>query len=308
MTSIVTSYSPAQIAGLSRQELESLTRADMAALNFSQIGALTTTEIEALAGTQLQALSTKQVTALAATQIRALTTSQIVFSAAQLAAFNATQVQSFEPEDIAALTTTQIKGLTARELTAMTSNQIDAFSATQIAAMNATQIKGFTATEVAGLDSQQFGALTAAEAWAWHRQMLAEHESLYDPRVAQRIRLGEAVSAADYIEMQATRQRFMRAVTDSLRGFDAVISPTAPIVAPLLEPLLASDEAFFATNALLLRNTAVINAIDGCAISLPCQASGELPVGLMLWSSAMRDDVVLDAALQVEAALAESRA
>ena len=152
------------------------------------------------------------------------------------------------------------------------------------------------------------GTLTAAEAWAWHRQMLAEHESLYDPRVAQRIRLGEAVSAADYIELQAKRQRFMQAVTDSLRGFDAVISPTVPIVAPLLEPLLASDEAFFASNALLLRNTAVVNAIDGCAISLPCQSSGELPVGLMLWSSAMRDDVVLDAALQVEAALAELRA
>ena len=50
MTSPITSYSPAQIAGLSRQELESLTRADMAALNFSQIKALTETGIEALAG------------------------------------------------------------------------------------------------------------------------------------------------------------------------------------------------------------------------------------------------------------------
>ena len=151
------------------------------------------------------------------------------------------------------------------------------------------------------------GTLTAAEAWAWHRQMLAEHEALYDPRVAQRIRLGESVSAADYIELQSTRQRFMRAVTDRLRGFDAVISPTVPLVAPLRAPLVASDEAFFAANALLLRNTAVVNAIDGCAISLPCQASDDLPVGLMLWSGAMQDDVLLDVALQVEAALAEPR-
>ena len=151
------------------------------------------------------------------------------------------------------------------------------------------------------------GTLTAAEAWAWHRQLLTDHEALYDPRVAQRIRLGETVSAADYIELQAARQRLMRVVTDRLRGFDAVISPTVPIVAPLLAPLVASDEAFFAANALLLRNTAVVNAIDGCAISLPCQASGELPVGLMLWSSALQDDVVLDAALQVEAALVAPR-
>ncbi|MBC7726680.1 MAG: amidase [Microbacteriaceae bacterium] len=152
------------------------------------------------------------------------------------------------------------------------------------------------------------GTLTAAEAWAWHRQMLAVHEPLYDPRVAQRIRLGERISAADYLELQATCQHFVHTVTNRLRGFDAVISPTVPIVAPLLAPLVASDAAFFAANALLLRNTAVINAIDGCAISLPCQASGELPVGLMLWSSAMQDDVLLDVALQVEAALAEPRA
>ena len=31
------------------------------------------------------------------------------------------------------------------------------------------------------------------------------------------------------------------------------------------------DEAFFRINALLLRNTSVVNMLDGCAISLPCQ-------------------------------------
>lgn len=148
------------------------------------------------------------------------------------------------------------------------------------------------------------GALTAAEAWAWHRHLLAEHETRYDPRVAQRIRLGEAISAADYIDLLATRQRFITALTTRLRGFDAVISPTVPVVAPLLDPLLASDDTFFATNALLLRNTSVVNAADGCAISLPCHAAGELPVGLMLWSTAGRDDGLLDLALQVEASLA----
>ena len=39
-----------------------------------------------------------------------------------------------------------------------------------------------------------------------------------------------------------------------LHGYDALLSPTVPIVAPPIAPLLASDEAFFATNALLLRN------------------------------------------------------
>ena len=55
-----------------------------------------------------------------------------------------------------------------------------------------------------------------------------------------------------------------------------------PIVAPPIAPLIASDEAFFATNALLLRNTSMVNFLDGCALSLPCHAADELPVGLMV--------------------------
>jgi Asp-tRNA(Asn)/Glu-tRNA(Gln) amidotransferase A subunit family amidase len=57
---------------------------------------------------------------------------------------------------------------------------------------------------------------------------------------------------------------------------------------------------------LLLRNTSVVNMLDGCGISLPCHAPGELPVGLMLWQGALHDDVVLDAALQVEKLLKHS--
>ena len=68
-----------------------------------------------------------------------------------------------------------------------------------------------------------------------------------------------------------------------------------PIVAPAIAPLVASDDAFFAANDLLLRNPSIVNLLDGCALSLPCHAEGELPVGLMLWAAAMRDDAVLDA-------------
>ena len=60
------------------------------------------------------------------------------------------------------------------------------------------------------------------------------------------------------------------------------------MVAPPLQPLLDDDEAFFATNALLLRNPSVVNYLDGCALSLPCQAPDELPVGLMVWAPALQ--------------------
>jgi Asp-tRNA(Asn)/Glu-tRNA(Gln) amidotransferase A subunit family amidase len=55
-----------------------------------------------------------------------------------------------------------------------------------------------------------------------------------------------------------------------------------------------------------LRNPSVVNMLDGCAISIPCHVPGELPCGLMIWQSAMRDDTVLNVALQAEAILAKA--
>jgi aspartyl-tRNA(Asn)/glutamyl-tRNA(Gln) amidotransferase subunit A len=147
-------------------------------------------------------------------------------------------------------------------------------------------------------------SLSPPEAWAWHRRLLATREAEYDPRVAARIRLGESMTAADYIDLLHARRDFITEVDLATRDFDALLSPTVPFVAPRLQPLLESDDAFFATNALLLRNPSVVNMLDGCALSLPCHAAGEMPVGLMVWSTALRDDSVLHGSLAIEAALA----
>ncbi len=148
------------------------------------------------------------------------------------------------------------------------------------------------------------GGFPAAESWAFHRRWLAEREAEYDPRVARRIKRGEAMSAADYIDLIAARRVWIASMESALQGCDAVLSPTVPMVAPPLAPLVDDDEAFFATNGLLLRNPSIVNFLDGCALSVPCHGEGELPVGLMVWSTACRDDAVLDAGLAIEAALA----
>ena len=147
------------------------------------------------------------------------------------------------------------------------------------------------------------GGFSAAESWAWHRRLLSAHGARYDPRVAFRIRRGEAMSAADYIDLIAARRDWIARMERALSAYSVLLSPTVPIVAPPLAPLVADDATFFSTNAALLRNASLVNLLDGCAISLPCHAPGELPVGLMIWGSAMRDDAVLGAALAVEAAL-----
>ncbi len=152
---------------------------------------------------------------------------------------------------------------------------------------------------------QRGGGIPAAESWAWHREALQSRQALYDPRVALRIRRGEAVH--DLAQLLAERKTWIARMEAALHGFDALLSPTLPIVAPRMQPLIDSDDAFFAANALLLRNPSLINLADGCALSLPCHRHGEWPVGLMVWSTAMADDRVLNVALAIEAALAASR-
>jgi aspartyl-tRNA(Asn)/glutamyl-tRNA(Gln) amidotransferase subunit A len=154
---------------------------------------------------------------------------------------------------------------------------------------------------------QSTGGFTAAESYAWHRTLLATHAAGYDPRVRFRIERGANMKAYEYIDLIRARRDWMSRVHSALAGFDAVLSPTSPIVAPPIAqvaPGAALDEEFFRVNALLLRNCSVVNMLDGCAISIPCHVAGELPVGLMIWQGALQDDAVLNIALRAEQALA----
>ncbi|MGZ5269614.1 MAG: amidase [Ramlibacter sp.] len=153
---------------------------------------------------------------------------------------------------------------------------------------------------------QSTGGFSAAESYAWHRELLAARGDGYDPRVRLRIERGAGMKAWEYLDLVRARADWIARVGEALRGFDAVLSPTVPIVAPPIAdvaPGAERDEAFFRINALLLRNTSVVNMLDGCAISLPCHAAGSLPVGLMLWHGALHDDALLDLASAAEAAL-----
>lgn len=167
-----------------------------------------------------------------------------------------------------------------------------------------THIEEIELSEIEALASiNATGGLSAAESYAWHRTLIGEHQAAYDPRVALRILRGSSMSAADYIDLIIARKQWIARMEVQLNRFDAVISPTVPIVAPPIASVMNDDEEFFRVNTLLLRNTSLVNMLDGCAISLPCHSPDQLPVGLMLWHAALHDDTILDLALQVETAL-----
>lgn len=147
------------------------------------------------------------------------------------------------------------------------------------------------------------GGFAPAEAWAVHRALLATSRNRYDPRVASRIERGQAMPAADYLDLIDARADWIARVESRLDGFDALVCPTIPMAAPEMQPLIDDDARFFRTNAMLLRNTSLINLLDGCSFSLPCQRAGQLPVGLMLSSTRGRDEPLARVALAVEAIL-----
>jgi aspartyl-tRNA(Asn)/glutamyl-tRNA(Gln) amidotransferase subunit A len=143
------------------------------------------------------------------------------------------------------------------------------------------------------------GGFAAAESYAWHRYLIASHGDVYDPRVRLRIQRGEAISAADYIDLIAMRKSLIARATARLAPYDALAMPTTANTPPVIADL-ADDKVFARENLRSLRNCTLINMIDGCAISLPCHREGEAPVGLMLAASGGADRRIFELAAGME--------
>ncbi len=155
--------------------------------------------------------------------------------------------------------------------------------------------------ELAGINAR--GGFTALESWQWHQQIIAAGAGQYDPRVLSRIRRGAELTQDDGIALAALRTDWQRRVSAKLASYDGMLMPTVPTIAPTIAELDADDARYFSVNGTMLRNSSVINFLDGCAFSLPCQPEGTAPVGLMLAASAGEDARLAGWALSIEHAL-----
>jgi len=146
------------------------------------------------------------------------------------------------------------------------------------------------------------GGFAAAESYAWHRYLIVSHGDVYDPRVYTRILRGEAISAADYIDLLEARKSLIARANVRLAPYDALVLPTTANTPPRIADL-AEDKAFTRANLLSLRNCTLINMIDGCAISLPAHRHGEIPVCLMLAGAGGSDHRIFELAAGMEAVI-----
>jgi len=157
------------------------------------------------------------------------------------------------------------------------------------------------------LDGSQAANFSGYEGYQLHHERLATNLEKFDPWVSKRLLLGAKMSDVDYQKIVILRQKLMASANKTTAGFDALVAPTVPIIAPTLADLTASDESFYRFNTLLLRNTAPFNVFDRPAWSLPCHREGAAPVGLMVVGETGGDEKLQRIGLAVESALRHGR-
>jgi aspartyl-tRNA(Asn)/glutamyl-tRNA(Gln) amidotransferase subunit A len=146
------------------------------------------------------------------------------------------------------------------------------------------------------------GGLPVAEAFTWHEKLIERRGHDYDPRIRTRIARGRDMTAAEYIRLANQRADFIRRFDAETAGFDALVMPTVPMTAPPMAAF-ARDEDYARLNLKLLRNTAIINFLDRCALTLPIEPPGAAPVGLMVVGRHGEDRRLLAIGIGIETVL-----
>jgi aspartyl-tRNA(Asn)/glutamyl-tRNA(Gln) amidotransferase subunit A len=143
------------------------------------------------------------------------------------------------------------------------------------------------------------GGFAAAESFAWHRYLITSKGNIYDPRVAVRIMRGEAITAADYIDLLGARRSLIERIATRLAPYDALVMPTTANTPPRIADL-DDDKAFATANLRPQLICPLSKMLDGCAISLPAHRVGEVPVGFMVAAAGGSDRRIFELAAAME--------
>jgi aspartyl-tRNA(Asn)/glutamyl-tRNA(Gln) amidotransferase subunit A len=144
-------------------------------------------------------------------------------------------------------------------------------------------------------------AVMLAEGFAFHAARVRETPQLFQPPVLGRLRGGEAVSTATYINQRRELDEIRRTAQSLFAHVDLLITPTVPSL-PIPIAVAQDDQA---GTALFARNTRPFNAYGLPAVSLPCGfAKNGLPIGLQIVGPPWREEAVLRLAHAFEHATA----
>lgn len=153
--------------------------------------------------------------------------------------------------------------------------------------------------------------LLMAEAGQFHEERLAAHRENYGVDVRELLEEGLSLSAADYIKTIRVREIVKREFVEAFEKVDCILSPTAPVPAPLRSTHdLSGGSESNRIRPRLTRNTRLINLLGLPSISVPCgfaqvestDSKEGLPVGLQISGPWWSEKTLLDIAHAYERA------
>lgn len=140
-----------------------------------------------------------------------------------------------------------------------------------------------------------------AEAFAYHQEFVTASPERYQKETLRRIRSGEKISAAAYIQKRRELDRMRHHAFEIFREVDVIITPTVPISPELIADLEANPEQLRPRELTMLRNTRPFNVLGIPAMTVPCGVtSAGLPIGVQLAAAPGREDVLTAAGKLVE--------
>jgi aspartyl-tRNA(Asn)/glutamyl-tRNA(Gln) amidotransferase subunit A len=153
------------------------------------------------------------------------------------------------------------------------------------------------------IDVSSDRTVQAAESYAYHATTVALTPSLYQPETLRRIRTGEKISAAEYIQRRRELDMERRRSHQFFADVDLLVTPTMPIPAPAIADLRRDPDALRPAELKLLRNTRPFNVWGLPAVSVPCGfTKSGLPIGLQIAGPQWREELVLLLAQAYESA------
>jgi aspartyl-tRNA(Asn)/glutamyl-tRNA(Gln) amidotransferase subunit A len=145
--------------------------------------------------------------------------------------------------------------------------------------------------------------LQLAESYAVHAEFAARSPELYQPETLRRIRGGEGIGQSQILEARHKLEQSRREIEHVFTEVDVLVTPTTPIVAPVLAELQKHPDQLRPAEIVMLRNTRPFNVWGIPAISLPCGfTQAGLPIGLQISGPHWGEAVILQLAHAYEQA------
>jgi aspartyl-tRNA(Asn)/glutamyl-tRNA(Gln) amidotransferase subunit A len=147
------------------------------------------------------------------------------------------------------------------------------------------------------------GGLSAIELRSFLDRELPEWLSQLDPVIAPAVRNAESLSAQEYLARVARLGNLAQAASPRLDAVDIIASPTLCLTPPLMSDVADAD-SHLRVNRRIVRNTAWVNYLGLCAITMPVgRDRAGMPVGLQLTAPAHAEEKLLTIALMAERVL-----